>query len=366
MTHPAISIIVPVYKVEKLIRRCVDSILSQSFTEWELILVDDGSPDNSGGICDELAHKDSRIMVLHKPNGGASSARNLGLEHAIGDYIAFIDADDYIRPQFLARMMSQTPADLVICGFDNIGTDGFQPETESICLNGNAASINRLIAIPYYLDTPWCKLFRRKLIVDNNQTFDCGLRLSEDTLFCYKFLYFCETVNVISDRLYFYNGTWGGDSKYELTYDELSYASKCVISALDSLSEKFNTSINTRYKCFHLAKLKGLFEDYKDTDTYQLYLQSHIAISFDDFISDSNLSPLSIGLGRADRLIKQGKIDECIKHLNHLLCFMTKKPSRYASVRQQLFYSVLQNFGVGSALMMLRIINKIRKKSCNE
>ena len=99
---PCISVIVPVYNVENYLPRCVDSILSQSFTDFELILVDDGSPDNSGKICDEYAEKDNRVRVFHKPNGGVSSARNLGLDNALGEFVTFIDSDDYVGREYLA------------------------------------------------------------------------------------------------------------------------------------------------------------------------------------------------------------------------------------------------------------------------
>ena len=95
-----ISIIVPIYKAEQYIHRCIDSILSQSYTDFELLLIDDGSPDGCGAICDEYVAKDSRVRVFHKENGGVSSARNLGLEKAVGKWISFIDADDYISQDF--------------------------------------------------------------------------------------------------------------------------------------------------------------------------------------------------------------------------------------------------------------------------
>ena len=93
---PKLSIIVPVYKVEQYINKCIDSILNQTFTDFELILVDDGSPDNCGKICDEYAQKDERVRVIHKENGGVSSARNLGIDEAKGEYVSFIDPDDWI------------------------------------------------------------------------------------------------------------------------------------------------------------------------------------------------------------------------------------------------------------------------------
>ena len=98
---PTISVIVPVYRVEKYIRRCVDSILAQSFRDYELILVDDGSPDYSGAICDEYATRDPRIRVIHKENGGLSSARNVGIDAASGEYLFFMDSDDIIHPDTL-------------------------------------------------------------------------------------------------------------------------------------------------------------------------------------------------------------------------------------------------------------------------
>ena len=100
-----ISIIVPVYKVEKYLKRCIDSILSQTYTDFELILVDDGSPDNCGAICDEYAQKDGRIIVIHKENGGLSSARNAGLDVAIGDYIGFVDSDDMIGSHYYEALL---------------------------------------------------------------------------------------------------------------------------------------------------------------------------------------------------------------------------------------------------------------------
>ena len=98
-----LSIIVPVYNVEQYLRACIDSILAQTFTDWELILVDDGSPDRSGAICDEYAARDSRMRVVHKPNGGVNSARNAGLDRAKGNYITFVDGDDYLKPDTLER-----------------------------------------------------------------------------------------------------------------------------------------------------------------------------------------------------------------------------------------------------------------------
>lgn len=118
---PVISVIVPVYKAEKYIEDCVQSILSQTYGNFELILVNDGSPDASGAICDRLAEKDARIRVIHKENGGAATARNAGLDAAQGEYIAFVDGDDLIHPQyleFLYRLLTRSSADAAWCHYD--------------------------------------------------------------------------------------------------------------------------------------------------------------------------------------------------------------------------------------------------------
>ena len=117
---PQISVIIPVYKVEQFLGDCIKSILSQTFSNYEIILVDDGSPDNSGKLCDEFAAGDSRIKVVHKENGGVSSARNKGIEIAEGEWICFVDSDDWVEPDYLEVMFKtaiENNADVSVCGF---------------------------------------------------------------------------------------------------------------------------------------------------------------------------------------------------------------------------------------------------------
>ena len=120
MNPPAISIIVPVYKAEAYLERCIDSIISQTFTNWELLLIDDGSPDCCGRICDAYERKDSRFHVFHKTNGGVASAREVGMQHAIGEYSIHVDPDDCIDPYTLEELYKaakSSNADIVVCDF---------------------------------------------------------------------------------------------------------------------------------------------------------------------------------------------------------------------------------------------------------
>ena len=112
---PKISVIVPVYNVEKYLHRCVDSILAQTFTDFELLLINDGSKDSSGVICDEYAAKDSRVLVFHKENGGVSSARNMGLDNAKGEWISFVDSDDWVEKEYLETLYQDGEFDFVTC-----------------------------------------------------------------------------------------------------------------------------------------------------------------------------------------------------------------------------------------------------------
>lgn len=196
---PIISVIVPVYKVEKVVHYCIYSILKQTFTDFELILVDDGSPDNSGKICDEYALKDDRIEVVHKLNGGVSSARNTGINIAKGEYIVFIDSDDYVDKDYLQGLISTKKlysyTDNIWCGFrtvksysdnENYIKQVMFDDVEKISFS-NAKSIMTLH--DKWLDAgPYCKLYSRKTIIDNNLFFDEDLSLGEDLIFNFRYL----------------------------------------------------------------------------------------------------------------------------------------------------------------------------------
>lgn len=202
---PKISVIVPIYKVEQYIHRCIDSILSQSFTDFELILVDDGSPDNCGKICDEYAQKDSRVKVFHKPNGGVSSARNLGLNNAKGEWVTFIDSDDYIEQGFFS-IPEDTSEDLLIQNYQLIIDGEFFSKKFEKCLITTAEMknlVNENIAKRIYR-VPWAKFFNRSIIDNNNIRFTEGVKIGEDTLFVLDYLYFAKSVRYLANSNYVY------------------------------------------------------------------------------------------------------------------------------------------------------------------
>lgn len=187
METKKISIIVPIYKVEQFINKCIDSIVNQSYNNLEIILIDDGSPDRCPEICDEWAKKDSRIKVIHKENGGAASARNAGLEIATGDYIGFVDSDDWIDKDMYEFLIKQLPedADFIRCSLRKIGLNS----VTEICNNGKIEILTsneyliKLFSNNILNSNCWCKLYKRSII--GNTKFPENNKIGEDHYFNY-------------------------------------------------------------------------------------------------------------------------------------------------------------------------------------
>lgn len=205
---PKISIIVPVYKVEKYIGKCIDSILAQTYSDFELILVNDGSPDNSGAICDEYAKRDSRVRVFHKLNGGVSSARNKGLREATGEWVYFVDSDDYIDTNTLwetARCVSNE-TDLVVHGLiENRCYDNSVFKEDYFDLKG--AGLSTIIEYTDkwgLLKGPVCKLFKKDIVTRHNLHFDESISYGEDTKFTFEYLSFCDRIEFCNQHFYHY------------------------------------------------------------------------------------------------------------------------------------------------------------------
>lgn len=211
-----ISVIVPVYKVEQYLDKCVESILAQTYKNLEIILVDDGSPDRCGEMCEDWAKKDPRIKVVHKENGGLSDARNAGLDVATGDYIGFVDSDDWIDPEMYGTMykaMGEYGADLAICCVEKVRKDGiFRQELGGTLVYSKQKVLYELICDEKVNSFAWNKLYRRELFQDLR--YPKG-RTFEDTLFTYKIFERVTRVVHVDHAFYHYLrredsilGTW--------------------------------------------------------------------------------------------------------------------------------------------------------------
>lgn len=197
------SVIIPVYEAEASVGRCVDSWLAQTGKDLEVILVDDGSTDGSGEICDAYARQDRRVRVIHQKNAGVSAARNAGIEAAGGEFLLFTDSDDYVEKDYLEKMgrcQRSTGADLVLCGFHHLydGADILKiPRcTDAFELSGHAEDFLHLYE-KSFLNMPWNKLYKRSLA----GRFDTSLSLGEDLLFNLDYLRRCRKIAVLAKPL---------------------------------------------------------------------------------------------------------------------------------------------------------------------
>jgi glycosyltransferase involved in cell wall biosynthesis len=208
MHNPLISVVVPVYNVEQYIRECVDSIVSQTYCHLEIVLVDDGSPDDCPAICDEYAKKDSRIKVIHQKNGGLAKARNVGIENSSGEYITFIDSDDYIASNYieiLYRGIIENNADVSIASFRSFEKNNTAVIEDSSC---QFATISKKRCFENYTSiftnpfvSAWNKLYKRNLF--SNIRFPEG-KLYEDAFTTYKIFDVSQKIVFTSSVLYFY------------------------------------------------------------------------------------------------------------------------------------------------------------------
>lgn len=231
---PVISIIVPVYKAEKYLSMCIDSILNQTFRDFELILIDDGSPDNSGKICDEYELKDNRIRVIHQCNSGVAIARNKGIQVAKGEWIAFVDADDWIEPEtydIALKTALEKKADLVQWGI-SIDLGSLQIKTKKYMMGYFSPETDATYLEP----SMWHKLISKKIICDNNIRFPEKITLSEDRYFAFL-CYMYSSKNFALDNVFYHYRMISESATHNITeknIDDEIY----VVEQLENISMK--------------------------------------------------------------------------------------------------------------------------------
>lgn len=244
-----ISIVVPVYNVEKYLSRCIESILKQSYENLELLLVDDGSTDDSGKICDYYKSLDSRISVFHKKNGGVSSARNLGIKEAKGVFLTFVDSDDWLDTDYLKNFRVESiSADFYISGalYDING----KPFSQKTYIEENAESINSIVSIFFEQGLknngyPWGKLFLLKIIRDNKLFFDEELTINEDHVFVFEYYLLIHSLYLTNNAGYHYlvNDNSGRKLSDKInTYQELIRANNIFKVLVQKIAKKWDIS----------------------------------------------------------------------------------------------------------------------------
>lgn len=244
---PEVSIIVPIYNVETYLIKCINSILKQTFVDFQLVLIDDGSTDKSPQICDRFAKKDNRIMVIHKENGGVSSARNVGIDNSVGKYIMFVDSDDWLPHNAVNEMLSAIKAKNTDFCCGSVVSVGSVHNINNKCLFYDIVEKNdknRFLGFVQQIYCgPWAKLYKSSLIKQNGIYFPEKIKFSEDAIFIYKYLQQCRSVSSVDSCVYFYNriNTNSATSKY---YPEINLWQQATLYELKRIFVDVNYKIN--------------------------------------------------------------------------------------------------------------------------
>ena len=290
MDNKLISVIIPVYNTEKYLNRCVKSVSDQTYKNLEIILVDDGSSDNSPIICDEWAKKDKRIKVVHKQNGGVSSARNEGLKISTGDYIQFVDSDDYLEENFCKNIMDAylPDVDLVVTGYTIINDAGEKKttkveENKEIEILQNSSDFMKYLYNGYN-DMPVNKIYKRELIIKN---FLKGMPLGEDRIFNLDYLSNVKNkIILVSEAGYVYEFNQGSachkerDNFYEILKISLNALKEFLIKQFGGCDcHEFYKLIGDTFvdiiKRNSKSNIKEVYKKIKNDENYKLYVKNY-------------------------------------------------------------------------------------------
>ena len=282
---PLISVIIPVYKTGKYLPDCINTLLAQTYQNFEILLINDGSPDDSGEVCDKLALTDPRIRVYHKENGGVSSARNLGLDHAKGEYIAFVDSDDGVSASFLEeryRNAIQTGSDASICEFQLVEED--TPFIEAAEKPYEVLSFSRLegtrnaIVCKYYAGSSCMVLFKRKLV--EQVRFRKNIHIAEDVLFVIDALLRADRICYTKKPLYFYVDHPTSSSRTDFQEKNLTIMDSCrcmkEVVRSHGVEKELGAAVDARTISCALSIIRRVMDDKKAQKHYGKQMQKEV------------------------------------------------------------------------------------------
>lgn len=282
--RPAVSVIVPIYNSASTLSRCLESLVSQSFRDFELILVDDGSTDSSLAVCREYAENDSRIKVFTQANSGVSAARNLGLSNASGDYVAFCDSDDMVREYWLSSMMAVSgKAGLVVCGYDM-----YRPETDSWSIRSlghteiftDDDELMEILLREQLLQYVWNKLFSMKVIRENSLRFEESFSIFEDEYFVLGYIRHIRSVICIPEHGYRYWLPADFIRKYDFGIDAFMKVVEMIYSIVGDTPGKLHLPSIVYWYKVALSRYSSC-HSYRQTREYIVFARK-LAVTFHD------------------------------------------------------------------------------------
>ncbi|HIU89320.1 MAG TPA: glycosyltransferase family 2 protein [Candidatus Caccomonas pullistercoris] len=258
-----VSVIIPAYNAADVLERCVRSVLAQTYARFEVLLVDDGSRDGTPELADALAREDGRVRVVHKENGGVSSARNAGLDEARGEWLTFVDADDYLGSRFLESLLCGAPCDLIVGGYHTVGAHEI-PEVSYEAVEARSPEVVRPLLEAHLTEMtflcPWGKLLRTRLVREAGLRFDTGMRIGEDVVFVWTYLSRCASVALRPGQAYNYF-TAPSDAKYALDGPAALDTMERILAPLDALGRRWSMDTE-RARCHILNYYVWLFKQY--------------------------------------------------------------------------------------------------------
>lgn len=277
---PKVSIITPVYKAEKYLNRCLNSILCQTFSDWECILVDDGSPDNSGLICDEYAKLDSRFKVIHKINGGVADARQVGIDAAIGEFSIHVDPDDYIKSSMLGDMYSEAirqNVDVLVCDYTVVFGNGKELNVLQKPL-GNSTNVLFEDILLQRLHGSLCnKMVRQSCYKDYDVRFFSGINNCEDVLIWGQLSKYTLSVGYLPNTYYYYCLNENSiTSKNSYTIENYNLLKRYI----DVVFEFDNVSYEAKLTAAHAVKMKALENGVMNSDEYYSFYPPTLRVVF--------------------------------------------------------------------------------------
>lgn len=292
---PEISIIVPVYNVEKYLRKCIESIQKQTFYNIEIILVDDGSTDNSSKICDDFANRDKRIKVFHLENGGVSRARNYGMDKAIGKYIMFCDSDDYVDEKWceiLYKYIEKYPSSWINCGMKVINLFDSCEFNAIYDFKKNVSFIDKM---EYYKllkcgIAPYSgnKIFSKEKLKNNNIKFDENRSLGEDVIFTIEYLKLCDNILCINEYLYYYIRYGENTLTTKYVWNEFDTVADLYKYRKDFISEEDKQEFYSQYTYTFLKALNNTFDKRNNQSLFQKLKYNNKCINNEEFIECIN------------------------------------------------------------------------------
>lgn len=305
--EPLVSVIVPVYNMIRFLPKCIESICSQTYFNLEIILINDGSTDKSGSICDEYMLKDDRIKVVHKENGGVSSARNRGLDIALGKWVVFIDADDHVTEKYIEQFLVYGESDLVVTNYHlNIGDSPL--EYQKVKIKNYLQTISHsLIA-----NVPWGKLYDSKIIKQYSIRFDENTRFGEDSLFNFSYLLYCNSIKIIPVCGYNYTVDEPPSERYMLTAKEIRQTMMKLTTFYELLEQKYKCQFDMTFDiALHVSiyPLKRLMAT-GDDEYFELYQTIYPNRTKENLYRDWVCSPMVRVITRIKSLYELGRYNE--------------------------------------------------------